>query len=1164
MRPDAIDTTPPDLAGAPIVSPLLGRAGSTFTVDLVATEPLLEPPTVTLGLVPPVVVPCAGTGGNGYRCSYRATGTENSGRGGVVAFNVWMRDLGRNETVRNVVGALHLDFAAPSLAAPAAVAYYPAPSNPLPAVRRAAAGTTVLLALSADEVLDPAAPPTLHAGAGGAAIPFELVLETLTASGAQFRAEIPDALPDGSYAATVTWTDLAGNVGAVSAGRIEVKTSAPALQVNQGAVTYVRAPWGSVATEDLGGFAIPAGPSFQLAPVDPLSAASTLPAATFQAGETSLAALRVWSDSQRSALLGTATSLPDGRWPRVRLQNVDVPSVWVTGIDDAGNESAPVRLANVEWVATGNPGVLLPPALTVEASGYASETLVPDPEAALTAPALAGPDGVTFLVRAQSAIRRISTDPTSPLQGGSARSGSAVAYDCGRARLVLFGGQDYTGTLRNDTWEWDGRTWANRTTLASPSPRYGHAMAYDAARNRVVLYGGFEGPDRYPAETWEWDGSSWTLVPTAGPEPGGRIGALATYDAGRRRVVMVGGFVSGSGSAATQVWEWDGTRWQGVSAGVPAGLVAMTYDVRRGRVVAYDDGGRVQEYDGAVWRTPAQTGAVPPVRTGCSLVYDAVRQRVVLFGGYANGPIYFRDVREWDGATWRDATPPPGTGPSARTAHLAAFDPVAGRMLVIGGANSSTQLDEAWAWDGSGWEDWTPRGGPIPRDSHGLVYDAARGRTVLFGGYTACCDGSGNAIGTTDVWEWDGRRWFQLLSPAPAPAARYRPMMAFDSAAQRVVLYGGDPMLAGTAPDPGVWEWNGAKWSLRTTAGAPTAPPRNGDGAYDSGRKALVVLGGNANSSVSETWELVPGVTAGTWTWSQKAASPPTGYTYFSSESLLFDGARTLSFFGPTFDPAQVVWQWTGSTWTNVTPAGTAVPTRLTPAACWDTREGRALMFGGQTYRQGGGAPLGDAWEWTGSAFVPLIPPPQSAWPQAVSLWKMAYDSRRGRAVLFGGYPRSAGYAADTPTWEWDREVVATASGPRRKRTPAVQITVSHATAGFSSADVTGLRVRGRAGGAFGTSGAGATLLGWRTGGALAQPGEWVPLASNGDGVPLAAAPAGGIGWTAAPAEVQGFLLGRDARLAFQLRPADRSAPGEPESAVEADFLEVRVRYAPR
>src|SRR6185503_1269335 len=50
---DALDIKPPDLVGPPSVTPAVGTAGTTFSIEFETTAPLLEPARITLGLVPP-------------------------------------------------------------------------------------------------------------------------------------------------------------------------------------------------------------------------------------------------------------------------------------------------------------------------------------------------------------------------------------------------------------------------------------------------------------------------------------------------------------------------------------------------------------------------------------------------------------------------------------------------------------------------------------------------------------------------------------------------------------------------------------------------------------------------------------------------------------------------------------------------------------------------------------------------------------------------------------------------------------------------------------------------------------------------------------------------------------------------------------------------------
>ncbi len=93
-------------------------------------------------------------------------------------------------------------------------------------------------------------------------------------------------------------------------------------------------------------------------------------------------------------------------------------------------------------------------------------------------------------------------------------------------------------------------------------------------------------------------------------------------------------------------------------------------------------------------------------------------------------------------------------------------------------------LDDTWSWNGLEWiqeEDSGPEG----RNGHKIVYDSVRDRVVLFGGKRLF--GPGQLF--RDTWTWDGEYWTQRQNIGPAP--RFGHGMAYDSARQRTVLFGG-------------------------------------------------------------------------------------------------------------------------------------------------------------------------------------------------------------------------------------------------------------------------------------------------------------------------------------------------------------------------------------
>ena len=103
-----------------------------------------------------------------------------------------------------------------------------------------------------------------------------------------------------------------------------------------------------------------------------------------------------------------------------------------------------------------------------------------------------------------------------------ARSGAALAYDPAIGKLVLFGGLG----LFNDTWTWDGTSWAQladsgdpgctNACTDSPPPSVAPSMAYDEPSSQLILFGG---EDYNSNATWNFDGTSWTQL-NSGPDMG--------------------------------------------------------------------------------------------------------------------------------------------------------------------------------------------------------------------------------------------------------------------------------------------------------------------------------------------------------------------------------------------------------------------------------------------------------------------------------------------------------------------------------------------------------------------------------------------------------------------------------------------------------------------
>ena len=124
----------------------------------------------------------------------------------------------------------------------------------------------------------------------------------------------------------------------------------------------------------------------------------------------------------------------------------------------------------------------------------------------------------------------------------TARSETAMAFDSDRCLSVLFGGETTNLFALDDTWEYDGNIWLQRNFSLSPMRRWNHAMAFNPVEGKVVLYGGY-GPE-YPGgdlldDTWVFDGQTWADLAHEN-SPGPLEHLRIVFDAIRKSIVLFG------------------------------------------------------------------------------------------------------------------------------------------------------------------------------------------------------------------------------------------------------------------------------------------------------------------------------------------------------------------------------------------------------------------------------------------------------------------------------------------------------------------------------------------------------------------------------------------------------------------------------------------------
>jgi hypothetical protein len=327
----------------------------------------------------------------------------------------------------------------------------------------------------------------------------------------------------------------------------------------------------------------------------------------------------------------------------------------------------------------------------------------------------------------------------------------------------------------NDVWvlsNADGlggpSTWTQLSpTGGPPSARGYHSAAYDAVNNRMMVFAGDPNIGYcFGAVNDVWvltnaDGTGgtphWTqlLSPTGGP-PQLRQDPKAVYDSATNRMIVFGGRTNACGSASNEVWVLQNANGLG---GAP------------------------------VWTQLAPVGGPPAPRGGHSAVYDSANNRMIMFAGCGPGACPSGDVWVLENANgvgtpaWMQLSPTGGP-PSVRYFHSAVYDAVNNRMVVFGGVGG---LNDVWVLANAnglgGMPNWTQQSptGVLPskRDAHTAIYNPATNRMVTFAGRscTGGCSGS-EFFALNDVWVLTNANG--IVQPTVTPFAAFTGQVEFE------------------------------------------------------------------------------------------------------------------------------------------------------------------------------------------------------------------------------------------------------------------------------------------------------------------------------------------------------------------------------------------------
>jgi cysteine-rich repeat protein len=443
-----------------------------------------------------------------------------------------------------------------------------------------------------------------------------------------------------------------------------------------------------------------------------------------------------------------------------------------------------------------------------------------------------------------------------------------AVFDAARDRIVVVG---YAYSRGQVQLEYARGAWSE-VDVGREYPRayYKPALVWEPTRQQTLWFGG-GGPGERSAtdELWAWDGGRWQRLSAAGAWPPARAAATMVYDAGRRRVVLFGGY-DAAFVRLRDSWEWDGSRWEQTASDAPDRLGAAAYDAREGRIVAHAADG-LWTYDQAGWHRLELAGPLPGL-SGLKMAYDAANARVVLMQhetwalegswlrllsdeappGRSDSPLlYSPNARTLLRVSLRDG----GTEDALQVAWsteegdfrmdpfqwvqgfkptVAQYQPLMGQVVVFGETAAEPRAARTMTFSGAGWREHHSVLSPRPRTGAAMAHTGAAGDVVLFGGNASYLEA------LNDTWLWNGTEWSQLDMP-DAPEQRTEHAMAFEPGRGRVLMLGGLPANS-AEPFDDVWAFEQGAWH-ELGRGDPQLARKMSTLVYDWSRQRMLLIG---------------------------------------------------------------------------------------------------------------------------------------------------------------------------------------------------------------------------------------------------------------------------------------------------------------------------------
>lgn len=531
------------------------------------------------------------------------------------------------------------------------------------------------------------------------------------------------------------------------------------------------------------------------------------------------------------------------------------------------------------------------------------------------------------------------------------------------------------------------------------------------------------------------DSEGTTLAAISGfEEPDGRANLMMAYDSESDIVVIYGGWNTPEPFELGDTWSYDYNTNKFVnmspSSTPPVREVAsMVYDSQSDKIVMF---GGLEDYNSYIQRNDTWTYdyntntwtnmspvAAPPIRDAYAMVYDSESDRIILFGGLG----YLNDTWSYDleSNTWTQMSP--ATSPSGRYFPAMTYDEESDIVILFGGRSSEAKESDTWAYDYNTdtWTELAPSAHPVGRRAHSMTYDSESDRIVLFGG----SDDADNALDDTWTFDYNSETWLQA-TPDYHLSARLRHSMVYDSESDIAITFGGsEPTYydGEIITDNKTWAYDANSDHWRQMSPITQSERNEVMMAYDSESNMTIIFGGRDMQptnriGMGDTWAYDASIDS-YFNMSPISTPPPRALG-----DMVYDSQSDLCvLFGALEDPMELVpnaktwlYDFNTNTWSNASPA-TAPSARFAYRMAYDSKSDRTILFGGHD----GGQLLNDTWAYDVESNMWEEMSPALA-PSGRVDHSMTYDWESDRVILFGGQPNDF-ISQTNDTWAYDYDI---------------------------------------------------------------------------------------------------------------------------------------------